>query len=485
MISKNNCDIKNHALCTNCIGEAYLRQIVEDEGENRMCSYCNQIGQTFLLVNISERVEAAFDEHFVRTSSEPSDFEYALLKDKELKYDWEREGQSTVYAIMNAANIPENAAKHVQEILADNHYDYDKAKLGEETDYSEEAHYTEIMPGDEEWQKEWNDFERDIKTESRFFSRVAAEQLSRVFGRIEQMRTTQNHPLIIDAGPGTDLSHFYRARVFQSDEYLKKALVHPDFELSAPPTGFAPAGRMNASGISVFYGSTKVQTALAEVRPPVGSQVAVARFDIIRPIRLLDLAALGEVHESGSIFDKNYASRLSHITFLRSLSSRISRPVMPDDKESEYLPTQAIADFLASEVKVDLDGILFPSVQMNTTGLNVVLFHKAAKCEEIQIPEGTEFDVCTHRVYEDEVERYYQVTESVPAEKPKSDKEQSFELFYPTYIDLTDWTNYDARDVTLRINLDSVQVHVVDAIRVETSDYEVERCRWTKGDTLF
>ena len=231
MTPKNNFKFNNFALCTSCIGEAYLRQLVEDEGENRICSYCNQIGQTFLVIEISEYVEAAFVEHFVRTSSEPSEFEYALLKDKELKYDWEREGQSTVYAIMDAADMPENAAKHVQEILADSHYDYDKVKLGEETDYSEEAHYTEIMPGDEEWQKEWNDFERDIKTESRFFSRVAAEQLSMVFGRIEQMRTTQNHPLIIDAGPGAALSHFYRARVFQSDKNLKKALVRPDLEL--------------------------------------------------------------------------------------------------------------------------------------------------------------------------------------------------------------------------------------------------------------
>ena len=32
--------------------------------------------------------------------------------------------------------------------------------------------------------------------------------------------------------------------------------------------------------------------------------------------------------------------------FLRSLSGRITRPVMPDDEPFEYLATQAIADFL-------------------------------------------------------------------------------------------------------------------------------------------
>ena len=113
------------------------------------------------------------------------------------------------------------------------------------------------------------------------------------------------------------------------------------------------------------------------------------------------------------------------------------------------------------------------------------MFHKAAKCEEIQISEGSEFDVCTDRVDEGEIERCYQVTEIVPEEKPKSRKEQSSELFYPTYLDLIDWTNYDARDVTLRIHLDSIRVHVVDAIRIETSDYAVERYRWKKDETTF
>ena len=482
MTSNDDRDIKNHTLCTNCIGDMYLRRIVEDEGENRICSYCDRIGQTFLLDEISERVKVAFKDHFIRTADEPSPFEYALLKDKEIEYEWEREGEPTVYAIMNAADIPEEAAKHVQEILADNHYDFDKAAMGEESDFSRDAYYAEIMPGDEEWQKGWKDFERTIKSESRFFSSISAEQLNRVFDRIDQMQTRMDQPLIVSAGPGTELTHFHRARIFQSDEKLRSALIRPDLELGAPPTDFASAGRMNASGISVFYGSTDAQIALAEVRPPIGSQVAVARFEIIRPIRLLDLAALGQAHESGSVFDESYAPRLSRMMFLRSLSTRISRPIMPDDQESDYLPTQVIADFLASEGKLALDGILFPSVQMNTKGLNAVLFHKAARCEEIQIPEGTEFDACTHSVYKDEVERDYQVTEIVPAEDLKPDKKQ---LFNPTYLSLIDDENFNDREITLRIDLDTVQVHVVNAVKFETSDFMVSRHRLTKEDMPF
>jgi hypothetical protein len=65
---------------------------------------------------------------------------------------------------------------------------------------------------------------------------------------------------------------------------------------------------------------------------------------------------------------------------------------MPDDEAFEYLPTQAIADFLATENEPVLDGVVFPSVQAEGNGLNVVLFHKAAHVEAMEIPEGTEIE---------------------------------------------------------------------------------------------
>jgi RES domain len=174
---------------------------------------------------------------------------------------------------------------------------------------------------------------------------------------------------------------------------------------------------MNAKGITVFYGATTPEIALAEVRPPVGSQVAIARFEITRPLRLLDLTALAEVHEHGSIFDPGYADRLGRMMFLRTLSARMARPVMPDDQETVYLPTQAIADYLATEGKVPLDGILFPSVQVGGSGDNIVLFHKAARCAELDIPEGTEIEARTYSVDEDGPEPDYSVTEEVPPEE--------------------------------------------------------------------
>lgn len=478
-------ELSQKHICSSCIGDNYLCNLIENERDEHECDYCGNLAPAMSLEELAERVETAFASHFSRTANEPDSFQYAMLKDKEIDYDWEREGEQTIYAIMDAAQISENAASDVQEILEDKHADFDSAAMGEECEFESDAHYEKIMPGDQEWQQGWRDFERTIKTEARFFSRTAASQLSELFDTIDSMTTIRGRPLVVDAGPGTDYSHLYRARAFQNEEKLKLALIRPDKELGAPPSLIAASGRMNARGISVFYGATTVDTALAEVRPPVGSQVLVARFNIIRPLKVLDLTALGNVHETGSVFDPDYAYRLGRMMFLKKLSNKMARPVMPDDQESEYLPTQAIADYLATEGKVPLDGIIFPSVQVSGAGLNIVLFHKAANCKQLQFPQNTEFSVQTYSTYEDGPEPDYCVIEETPPENAVAEdnnQKENFEFETPTW---DEQDVYDYRDETLSVEIESLNVHLVKSIQINTDKFDVRRHRWPKEKTQF
>ena len=110
----------------------------------------------------------------------------------------------------------------------------------------------------------------------------------------------------------------------------------------------AGAGRMNARGIPVFYGATHPEAALAEVRPPVGSKVVIAQFDISRPLRLLDVASLQSLFVGGSLFDPMYLASKQKAAFLEWLSESITMPVVPDDEALKYIPTQVIAEYLAS-----------------------------------------------------------------------------------------------------------------------------------------
>ncbi|MDO8294341.1 MAG: RES domain-containing protein [Gallionella sp.] len=487
-------EIKNKRLCFNCVGEDFISRDIQANGKRKKCSYCNKVGKTYSIGEMSEKIEEAFDEHYVRTSAQPFPFQQAMLADRESNYDWERDGEDVVHAIMNAADIPEEAASDIQQVLDDQFSDFESATMGEETEFSLGSYYEEKGTDDLNWQMEWRQLEESLKSQARFFNHSAAKHLATIFGGIETMCTRDGCPLIIDAGPGTPFPDIYRARAFQSDESLKIALQRPDQHIGPPPSVHASAGRMNAKGISVFYGANDPEVALAEVRPPVGSQVVVARFDILRPIRLLDLTALDKVtSKQGSIFDSDYSHHLEKAMFLRSLSRRIRKPVMPDDEAFEYLPTQAIADFLANEGTTNIDGIIFPSVQSDGKSLNVALFHKAARVAEIDLPAGAKVNASLGTIGENGWDAGYSVIEWVPHEKDKSEKkEQLHDLGYfdSDCFDLDDIEvlgdlNCGIRKKTLKIDLESIKVHVIKAVEFTTEKHPVSRHRWKKHEHEF
>ena len=458
---------------------------MEGEGLLGCCSYCARKGRCYTLEQMAERIEEVFEQHYYRTPDEPSTWQQTLLSDRESEYDWERDGEPVVYAIANVADMPEEAARDILEILGEEHGDFDSAAMGMETEFSGDSYYEEKGINDEGWQRDWRSFERSLKTEARFFSRTAAHQLESVFSGIDGMSATDGRPLVIDAGPDTPMSVIYRARTFQSDERLCAALCRPDRELGSPPASFAREGRMNARGISAFYGANNARVAIAEVRPPVGSQVAVASFEIVRPLRLVDLTAVSEVSERGSLFDAKFGERLERAMFLRSLSQRMTRPVMPDDEALEYLPTQAIADFLAAESEIPVDGMVFPSVQAAGNALNVVLFHKAARVAPVEVARGTEIEASTGEMYEDGWEREYTVIERVPPTAERGETGLGNGEF-PNVAAMPSGglaqAGSDPREPALRIDLDSIKVHVVRAVKFDTSEHVVTRMQFEKHE---
>jgi hypothetical protein len=256
------------------------------------------------------------------------------------------------------------------------------------SEFDEELYYAEKSDDGEYWQEQWRTFERTLKTEARFFSRQAEDFLKRVFDGIDGMKTEDKRPLVIDAGPETEHTHVFRARAFENMDALQIALQRPDVHLGPPPALLARDGRMNARGISVFYGAGDPETALAEVRPPVGCRVVTARFNLLRQVRLLDLTALSDVTVRGSVFDPVFGPMFERVTFLKDLSAKITRPVMPTDESFAYLVTQAVADFLSSHAKLNLNGIRFPSVQVSDGSYNFVLFQKAARSRSDCVPDG-------------------------------------------------------------------------------------------------
>jgi len=199
----------------------------------------------------------------------------------------------------------------------------------------------------------------------------------------------------------------------------------------------------------------------------------------------MDLTALDGVWDGGSIFDPSLNGRLERVAFLRSLGQRMTRPVMPDDEAFDYLATQAIADFLATENKPSLDGIIFGSAQSND-GRNVVLFHKAARVEDMAFPKGTKIETGTGYDAEGGRKTDYDVRETVPkAEAPAPLDEKNDLIGTIPHFSHSYSASEDYRNAALRVEPAAIEVHHVRWVKVNSTRFAVRRHRAEKQDWKF
>ena len=379
-------DIEQRVICVNCIGEKFLKHEVESRGASALCFYCDNIAHTISIADVADYVHDVFAHCFERTPDEPSYYESAMMADKDngrSDYEWVRLGDEVAYVIAAIAEIENAPAEDVRQILETAHYDLEQLKMGKENPFDENAHYLHKHIDDEELRISWQTMQRDIKYETRFFNSGFKSFLDSIFEHISQ----HTQGTIIDVGPGCDIDHIYRARVFHSDDDIRKAFLAPSKGLGPPPSSNAIAGRMNAQGISVFYGATNPEIAIHEVRPPVGSRVIVARFDIVGHLRLFNIESLASIFDSKdiSIFDPSYMENLEMSVFLKRLRSEIIKPVTPEDKQLDYVITQAIFDYLATQPSLITHGIMYSTGQTNINGYNIALFHRSSVVEQLDI----------------------------------------------------------------------------------------------------
>lgn len=193
---------------------------------------------------------------------------------------------------------------------------------------------------------------------------AAKDFLDNIFDGIEEHLTYLDEKLI----ESSRLNNIFRARRATSKEELDKILEYPEKELYAPPASTTPNGRMNANGISIFYGALDYETCLAELRLAVGEVAVVGAFSS-EILKVFDSSKLDQLSNKLSYFDSEYLTRSNQIEFLRQFQQVISRPVMPGSESLEYLPTQALIEYLATFKGID--AILFNSSQ--TSGRNIAV----------------------------------------------------------------------------------------------------------------
>lgn len=137
-------------------------------------------------------------------------------------------------------------------------------------------------------------------------------------------------------------------------------------ERMKPLPHMASEGRANPKGIPYLYLATDKETAMAETRPWLGSEISVGQFKILQDLVVVDCS----IHKEGfSFYFKEPSPEKRERAVWADIDRAFSTPVNPSDHRADYVPTQIIAELFKND---GASGILYKSAL--GSGLNVVLF---------------------------------------------------------------------------------------------------------------
>jgi hypothetical protein len=237
------------------------------------------------------------------------------------------------------------------------------------------------VPRDPHFRETWASFRNSIQHHGRFFNEAATALLKEILDPLVKGEWPRNGSAVRLITPTTEDRFIYRGRQAIGESARGRIYQSPIRELGAPPPQLNIAGRMNPTGISTFYGSFDSRTCVAELRVPVGGEAVIGKFEIIRPIRVLDLTTLEGASYRASYFVDDFLRIHAYNEFIRGFHDEIKRAVLPGTEPLEYLPTQFVAEFLWARGQPRLDGLIYGSSQLSDGSKNIVLFPHASYVE--------------------------------------------------------------------------------------------------------
>lgn len=460
-------------ICHMCVGDRFLSAEIEADGNIQHCLRCKDDEEAcWSLGELAERVKDVFDEHYELTPSEPEPWQYAMMRDKEIAYDWYRDGDSVETIVSELIGLPESFCEKLVSLWQSETFRSYKDPDYEDP-YGDDARYELASSSHAAINKRWEDLQSELLHRTRFFSRSTREFLDDLFADVHRLKGYKG-PVIQTYQPDT-FEGVYRARVAYNDDDVRKILKGLPNQLGALRGRSVSAGRMNAAGVTVMYAAFQESTCIAEVRAPVGSQVVIGKFNLLRPIRVLNLKVLELCYDHVSLFDPDHQKISDRLAFLRSLSERLSAPVFNHNAHLDYLATQCIAEYIAS-IDPQIDGVAFSSAQAGDEGMNLVLFDDACHISPLDHPEGTIPDI-HYRSYEEDGS---DVTPCLVFYVPDANGESVKQVDeFTQELKILEAGKEPKIQPTLSLDMKSISVHNVKAVayRCEKSSVDVSDLR--------
>ena len=234
--------------------------------------------------------------------------------------------------------------------------------------------------------EDWKEFTRYLSGTNRF---ILSDYWKKFVDNIvstakKRAKTLKKGKKLVRARIGT--------RWIQFDDDDEQPYPISPHEMGPPPKQLATAGRSNSEGIPYLYLATEIETAIAEIRPWIKSEVTIGFFEIISDLKIVDTSDdkpknsffLYESLNIGKVDfnirkkpNHRYTSAEKEEYIWGDINSAFSRPISPNDSPLKYLPTQ----FLSEKLKIEgYDGVAYRS-SLNEKGYNITLFDpQKAKC---------------------------------------------------------------------------------------------------------
>lgn len=376
-------NLRGLVICSGCLNDKYLiKQLsFRSNGLKNICTNCSKNRKC-----IEYKVLARVLKNVIRDN-------FTVIPSDQSMYDIDYYGNSLKRVIVDILGVElANLDEIINIICTPNYTD---VKNGDDRFFDNTNLFVKSDIFNDEFYHKWDDLVKELKTSRRFFSDSARHLFQQIFEDVESqysVKLTENvngegyeiikEPIVREIPIGTKI---FRARKVDSFESAIKIAQDPQKELSPPPTIRAQQGRMNAKGVSVFYGALDTETCIAEMRSSIGNYLVLGAFTPIKALRILDFKRLESVASKISYFQPDAKFQFMRSNFLANLHSLISAPVVSGN-EDEYLITQVLAEYLAYVRDSNFDGISFESTQRHG-GTNIIIFPKV-KLIDIKIPTG-------------------------------------------------------------------------------------------------
>lgn len=364
-------------LCTKCVQDKTFNAWVRANGVIGKCEFVNAHGSRRKVVSVGAFAERAVDP-FLRENYQIGSEEMYVTE----YYDnpqYRMRGESLLDVVMNELGSDDDAVvQAIIENLPDvSHRDiaqgadpfYDDTQLYERT---ADVKAREDADREEYWYEnrfrlQWGEFCAKVQYERRFFK--TKELLDELFGDPATFESEKNDPVyMLEAG-----QKIFRARLLDGAFTYDVLKSNPASELGPPPRARTYAGRMNVEYIPAFYGAFSEETAVAEIRPGIGEEVAIGEFRLQHGAKVFDFTSFSRT--TGDYSHKNYAH--TRYDFIKQMEDEISKRVLPFDKQREYIATQIVAEYLREYF--DCDAVIYRSSMIadrNADSRNVVFLPK-------------------------------------------------------------------------------------------------------------